>query len=183
VRWDCTVVAQTHCSDSGEEALPRPHPKWDPPVSGWTCKRGDERFRSSRRRQGEEPGLAKRLFASSRVYALCDPPFPQVADERDGRKQMLMGQSRPAGVSSHGRRSTAIVRWAGSPPGDASGTARPPTTRVRRPSPVTGRNCGCPATWVAPPRTGPGGLITFQAEDDEQARRAVDADPSCRRVS
>jgi hypothetical protein len=28
-----------------------------------------------------------------------------------------------------------------------------------------------------------GGLITFQAEDDEQARRAVDADPSCRRVS
>ena len=41
----------------------------------------------------------------------------------------------------------------------------------------TGSSCGCPATWVAPSRTGPGGLITFQAEDGEHARQAVDSDP------
>jgi hypothetical protein len=30
---------------------------------------------------------------------------------------------------------------------------------------------------VAPSRTGPGGLITFQVEDGEHAGRAVDTDP------
>jgi hypothetical protein len=40
----------------------------------------------------------------------------------------------------------------------------------------TGRSCGYPATSVARSQIGPG-LITFGAEDDQQAQRAVDTDP------
>ena len=49
----------------------------------------------------------------------------------------------------------------------------PATSRI-------GSSRTCLPTSVDPSRTEPGGLITFQAEDVEQARHAVDTDPFMR---